>query len=131
MAATWKQVAQAGVGVTKDKLGTMFETLKGSAPVTFMKAHPYQSAGLGILGASNLAGLFDNGYVGGQLGGAALGGAGSLAMHALGNVSGVPLAWAPLIGGALGSLWDKSREARDREQQKLQALQTLSAQDYQ
>ena len=120
MAATWRQVAKTGAGVTKDKLGTMFNSLKGSAPVAFMKAHPFQSAGLGILGGANVAGLLDNDKMGGQLVGAGLGGAGSLAMHAIGGVTGLPLAWAPLAGGAIGALWDKSRDAKEKEEQQRQ-----------
>lgn len=116
MAATWKQVAKAGTGVAKDKLGTMFNA---------MKAHPFQSAGLGILGAGNVAGLFDNDKFGGQIGGATLGAIGSGLMHAAG-VSGVPLAWAPLAGGAIGALWDTSRAAKEKEEaQRQQMLQSM------
>lgn len=92
-----------------------------SPTLTFMKTHPFQSAGLGILGGANIAGLVDNDKFGGQLGGAALGALTSAGMHYLGGVSGVPLAWAPMIGGALGALFDKSREAK--EQQRLAMMQ--------
>lgn len=113
-------VASAG-RAAKSKTGELFTKLKGSAPVAFMKAHPYQSAGLGILGGANVAGLFDNNKLFGQLGGAAAGALADIPIHALTGATGVNLAWAPMVGGAIGSLFDKAREAKDRSNRWMQA----------
>lgn len=105
---------QAGAGASFNN-PSIWTTLKNSAPMQFAAQHPYQTAGLGILGSANVAGLFDNDKFGGQLGGAALGGLGSAALHSLRGVTGLPLAWAPLIGGAVGALFDKSREVKEKQ----------------
>lgn len=92
----------------------MFASFKANPTVnsvgTYMKAHPWMSTGLGIGGAANLAGLFDNNKIGGQL----LGGA-------LGGVATIPFQMTPqgrvlsaMIGGGLGSLYDKL--AAEKEQ---------------
>ena len=116
-----RDTAKMAGKAAKTKTGELFTKLKGSAPVAFMKAHPYQSAGLGILGGANVAGLFDNNKLLGQLGGAAAGALADIPIHALTGATGVNLAWAPMVGGAIGSLFDKAREAK--EQQKLATMQ--------
>lgn len=116
-----RDTAKMAGKTAKSKTEELFTKLKGSAPVTFMKEHPWKSAALGTLGATNVAGLFDNGYVGGQLGGATLGALADIPLHALAGATGVNLAWAPMVGGAVGSLFDKAREAK--EQQKLAMMQ--------
>lgn len=121
--ATQSADAKMAGKTAKSKTGELFTKLKGSAPVAFMKAHPYQSAGLGILGGANVAGLFDNDKVGGQLGGAALGALADIPLHALAGTTGVNLAWAPMVGGAIGSLFDKAREAKANQKQAEQMMQ--------
>ena len=83
----------------------MFASFKANPTVnsvgTYMKAHPWMSTGLGIGGAANLAGLFDNNKIGG--------------------VATIPFQMTPqgrvltaMIGGGLGSLYDKL--AAEKEQ---------------
>lgn len=88
----------------------------------YMKAHPGMSAGLGITGAANLAGLFDNTKVGGQLLGAGLGaglGYGILPKLA-GTISPQAQLLTTLTGGSLGALFDnlRSKQEKEREQQR-------------
>lgn len=90
-------------------------TLKNAG--TYMKAHPWMSAGLGVTGASNLAGLFDNSKVGGQALGL-LGGAGvgyKLLPMIMQNVSPQAKVLATLGGGTLGALFDSLRQKREDE----------------
>lgn len=88
----------------------------------YMKAHPGMSAGLGITGAANLAGLFDNTKVGGQLLGAGLGagiGYGLLPKLA-GAISPQAQLLTTLTGGSLGALFDnlRAKQEKEREQQR-------------
>lgn len=115
----------ATVVKSANKLKSAYDKFKGLKPVAgtvnYMKAHPGRAAGLGVLGASNVAGLFDNNKLLGQIGGAALGGLTSAGLAAAGVpwAHGVNLAWAPMIGGTLGSMFDALRAKN--EQEKLQA----------
>lgn len=80
-----------------------------------IQAHPVQAAGLGVLGATNIAGLVDDDKIGGQLVGT-LGG-GALA-HFL-PVSPVAKLAIGMGGGTLGSLFDKLRAKKEAEQQAM------------
>lgn len=104
-----------------ENIGTQtgFKTTAGLAG-NWIKNHKLKSAGLGLGVGANLAGLFDNPNMAGQLlGGAGAGiGANLLAKH-LGSpltASGTAL-WA-LGGGALGSLFDKLMYKKQQEQQQ-------------
>lgn len=83
----------------------------------YMKAHPWMSAGLGVTGTSNLAGLFDNSKVGGQLVG--LGAGAGLGYKVLPmlmqNVSPQAKVLATLGGGTLGALFDSLRQKQEDE----------------
>lgn len=68
--------------------------------------------GTGI--ATNFAGLTDNDKFGGQLMGAGLGGALSYFGHTPGGIGTVPMM---LIGGSIGSLFDKLRAKREQNNQ--------------
>ena len=86
-----------------------------------VKAHPFKSAAIGGLGLTNVAGLFDNKNIAGQLVGAAGGTAIPFAINALSEapVFGVPgKIMFGLGGGALGSLFDKLM-AKKQEQQAM------------
>lgn len=77
-----------------------------------IKAHPLMSAGLGALGAANIAGLTDDDKIAGQLLGS---GAGFLASNLVAH----PAAKAAIMmgGGTLGSLFDKLMSKKDQEAQ--------------
>lgn len=98
---------------------TGFKTTTGLLG-NWIKQHPVKSAGIGLGAGMNIAGLFDNPYVIGQLGGAALGGFGGnlLAKGLTGNpLSKSNLILSTLGGGALGSLFDKLMAKKAEEQQ--------------
>lgn len=81
-----------------------------------IKAHPMMSAGIGILGAGNIAGLFDDNKIGGQLAG---GIAGGVLPGLLGSTAGpAGRAMMALGGGQLGALFDKLRAKKELEQQQ-------------
>lgn len=103
----------------KQSLGAMFGKLKGSAPVQWAMANKGPAALLAGGGALNVAGLFDNDKVGGQLVGAGAGaGLGALASHLLGKRLGVPgYIGAALLGGGIGSGIDMLRSKRDQARQ--------------
>lgn len=87
----------------------------GSLALNAAKAHPFRAAGLGMGLMSNIGGLTDNSYYGGQLGGLALGGLGAATL-----ASGNPYAQAMLTlgGGSLGSLFDKLRAKKEQESEQ-------------
>ncbi len=76
--------------------------------------HKLKTLGYGLGGAMNVAGLTDNDKFGGQIGGAALGGAlGYMGMLP----GGISAPAAAMAGGAIGSLFDKLRAKREQEAQ--------------
>ena len=98
----------------------------------WIKANPLPTAGLGLLGAGNIAGLFDNPNVGGQLLGAGLGTAGALGIPKLLGKAALPAPLSAAIGmggGALGALFDSAvakQEAQQKEQQELEKLKYMA-----
>ena len=101
--------------------------LAGKSAVQSAKMHPWATAAGGVTGALNIAGLFDNDKVGGQLLGAGAG----LAIPALlakgGAISALNPGTAAIIsgaGGALGSLFDKLRAKKEAEQQAMYQQQS-------
>lgn len=84
-----------------------------------IKAHPFKAAGLGIGAGMNIAGLFDNDKIGGQLLGTGAGVALPALLTKLGALSSITpmgrIGWA-LGGGALGSLYDKLMAKKEEEQ---------------
>lgn len=86
--------------------------------------HKLKSAGLGLTGAMNLGGLFDNEYLAGQGFGLVGGG---LAGHFLPKLlsknplTGSGMALATMAGGALGSLFDKLRAKKAEEEAAMAA----------
>lgn len=113
---TAEAAAKPGI---KQSLGALFGKLKGSAPVQWAMANKGPAALLAGGGALNVAGLFDNDKVGGQLVGAGAGaGLGALASHLLGKRLGVPgYIGAALLGGGIGSGIDMLRSKRDQARQ--------------
>lgn len=96
--------------------------LAGKGIVQSAKMHPWKTAAGGVVGAANVAGLFDNDKIGGQLLGAGAG----LAIPALlakgGAINALNPGTAAIIagaGGALGSLFDKLRAKKEAEQQAM------------
>ena len=87
---------------------------KISPATDFIKANPLKSVGYGATGAINLAGLFDNDKIGGQLVGAGLGG---LATKLL-NKSPAGIVLGAMTGGSLGSLFDMLRAKEDSYDQQ-------------
>ena len=100
--AVAKQMAlkDTGQGVTIPQLAKLG---MGAA-----QAHPYKALALGGSIVGNLGGLTDDDKIGGQIGGAALG---ALSTKLLG---GSPVV-AGLIGGNLGTLFDKLRSQKEAE----------------
>lgn len=90
-----------------------------------VKTHPWKSAGAGILGGINTAGLFDNSQMGGQLIGGLGGAAIPLAINALAktNISPYWTAMSSMGGGALGSLFDKLIAKKKEEEAMMQQYQ--------
>lgn len=85
----------------------------------WMADHKLKTAGLGLLGAGNIAGLFDNPNVIGQLAG--LGGgfaAGKMLIPKITKnpLTGSGMAIATMGGGFLGSIFDKLMAAKDTRQ---------------
>ena len=84
-----------------------------------IQAHPFKAAGLGLGAAANVAGLFDNDKIGGQLVGTGAGIALPALLSKLGAMTSVTpmgrIGWA-LGGGALGSLYDKLMAKKEEEQ---------------
>lgn len=110
-------------------LGSLYAALKTKATpaLDYIRANPGMSAALGIGGAANLAGLFDNDKIGGQLGG--LAGAGALAHFAAPSL-GIPaldpqtqIAIA-LAGGGLGALFDNMRAKKEQQAQYVNQINT-------
>lgn len=99
-----------GKGITGNSLKNTL-SMTGAA----IKAHPWASAGIGALGAVNLAGLVDDDKIGGQL----VGGLGAGIGSALAGVSPVAAIALGLGGGTLGSLFDKLRAKKELEQQAM------------
>ena len=93
-------------------LGQMF----GDA-TNYIKQYPGTAAGIGLAGALNVDGLFDNNKILGQAGGTALGALGAklLAPKLLGGAAlNVPSqVFLALAGGGLGSLYDKLRASKE------------------
>jgi hypothetical protein len=90
----------------------------GSLLLANAQAHPFATAGLGVLGAVNLSGLMDDDKIGGQLVGGGLGLAAPALMTKLGMAAPTPIGKIAMVGvgGALGSLFDKLRAKKEAEQ---------------
>lgn len=89
-----------------------------------IKAHPFKSAGIGLGTATNVAGLFDNDKIGGQLVGGGLGALAGVKLlpMLMGGPATIPnVALAALGGGTLGSLFDKLRAKKDEEEAAMAA----------
>lgn len=104
---------------TAGGLKGMLAKLKGSKLGSWAYKNPAGAVGLGLGGAANLAGLFDNNKVGGQLIGAGAGaGLGALASHLLGRSLNVPgYIGAALLGGGIGSGIDMLRANKEKQRQ--------------
>lgn len=92
----------------------------------YVKAHPWKSAGLGLLGAGNIAGLVDNEYVGGQLLGGGLGTAGAMLVPKLLGTAALSTPATAAIGmgaGTVGALFDALRANADKKRQEAMMLQ--------
>ena len=83
-----------------------------------IKRHKLATAATAGLGAANIAGLFDNPNIAGQLVGSLLGGAGGYGISKLlgAPLGGYGIANAALIGGGLGSLFDKLVAKKQEEE---------------
>lgn len=95
----------------------------GKNTLNYVKAHPGMSAALGIGGAANIGGLFDNNKIGGQILGATGAGLGAhFIPKLLGKTPlGIPVQVAiGLGGGTIGALFDRLRAKREQEQQAAQ-----------
>lgn len=86
-------------------------------------AHPYKSAGIGLLGAGNVAGLFDNDQIAGQLVGLGAGGLASKFLLPKMKAGGIAnSALTTLGGGFLGGLFDVLM-AKKKEEEAIQQAQ--------
>lgn len=121
--------AQAMADPTGIKSGGLGNTL--GAIGANIKAHPWATAGTAALGATNLAGLFDNDRIGGQLIGGGLGAGAAFLLPKLNSnwkLGGLGIANMIQAGGALGSLFDKLKSKQDAERDA--QLQAMQAQQY-
>lgn len=84
-----------------------------------IKAHPWQAAGTGILGAVNLGGLFDNNKLLGQGIGAGIGLATPKLIELITKnplkIGGLGRANLAMIGGGFGALFDALRAKQEEE----------------
>ena len=110
----------------KDLYGSL-KTKAIDPAIAYAKKEPVTAGLLGVGGAANLAGLFDNDKIGGQLGG--LAGAGALAHFAAPSL-GIPaldpqtqIAIA-LAGGGLGALFDNMRAKKEQQAQYANQINT-------
>ena len=103
-----------GDGVTGNSLKNT-----GSMLLKNVQAHPFISAGIGALGAANIAGLVDDNKIGGQLVGGLAGGV----IPAVMGASPMTAIGLGLGGGMLGSLFDKLRAKKEAEQQQASMYQ--------
>lgn len=110
----FKTKVDLGKGITGNSLKNTLG-MAGSA----IKAHPWASAGMGALGAANVAGLVDDDKIAGQL----VGGLGSGVIANLAGVSPMASLAIGLGGGTLGSLFDKLRAKKELEQQSMHQQQ--------
>lgn len=97
------------------------------------RQHPGHAIGYGLLGAGNIAGLFDNSKIFGQLAGAGAGVGIPFAVNAIAKkpIFGVPgKVMFGLGGGALGSLFDvlMAKKEQEQEQQMYQQYQQYQGQ---
>lgn len=106
----FKTKVDLGNGVTGNSLKNTLG-MAGSA----IKAHPLAAAGMGAMGAANIAGLVDDDKIGGQLVGGLAGGV-IPAMMGANPMTAIALG---LGGGTLGSLFDKLRAKKELEQQSM------------
>jgi hypothetical protein len=109
-----------GAEATMSPLGT---TLGAGWDV--VKAHPGASIGTGLNAAGNVAGLFDNDKILGQVLGTA---GGALAGKLLGPVAGfggLGIANTAMLGGNLGALFDVLSAKREKERQEAQMYQQM------
>ena len=83
-----------------------------------MKRHKLATAATAGLGAANIAGLFDNPQLAGQLVGSLIGGAGGYGISKLlgSPLGGYGITNAALIGGGIGSLFDKLVAKKQEEE---------------
>ena len=114
----------SGKPLTPDTSSTGLSTT-GRLLLNQIKDHPFKAAGAGILGAGNIAGLFDNQNLAGQIGGGVLGA--TAVPWALGKmgvgVSPYLKVMTTLGGGYLGSLFDKLMAKKAEEEQMMQSYQ--------
>lgn len=102
----------------KTKLVDLWGKLKGSQLGKWAHANPWGAAGLGLGGVANVAGLFDNDKVAGQLTGAGLGIGGSLLANQLGaKLTNPTIAGITMGTGALGSFFDMLRANKEKYNQ--------------
>lgn len=115
--AAGNEMAYSGLGTT------------AQSALDIMKRHKLATAATAGLGAANIAGLFDNPQIAGQLVGSLIGGAGGYGISKLlgAPLSGYGITNAALIGGGLGSLFDKlvnkaQKKSEESEKQFYDAL---------
>lgn len=104
----------------KDLYGSL--KTKAMPALDYIKANPEVSATLGMSGVANLAGLFDNNKIGGQLGG--LAGTGALIHHIAPTLDPQTQIAIALTGGGLGALFDKIRAMKEQQSQYANQMNT-------
>ena len=118
-AAAEAMAAEGAEGAeTAGGLKGLLAKLKGSKLGGWVYKNPAAAAGLGLGGAANIAGLFDNDKVIGQLTGVGLGIGGSLLANKLGaHLSNPMVAGISLGTGALGAFFDMLRANKEKYNQ--------------
>lgn len=114
------ETVQQAVPTAKKTLKEFFSGIATNPTVqsigNYIKAKPIMSTGLGVTGAANIAGLFDNNKIGGQLLGGALGGIATIPfkMTPQGRIL------AAMAGGGLGALYDNLAAKKEQAYQQTQ-----------
>lgn len=100
------------------KMGYSDAGTTGRLLVENMRAHPFKTAGGALLGGANIAGLFDNDKIIGQVAGLGAGGLAAKYLLPKFGVGGIANgALAVMGGGFLGSLFDKLMAAKAEEEE--------------
>ena len=116
---SFKRDVNLGTGADGKPINLSGAGVTANLALDKIKAHPWKTAGLGVGVGTNLAGLFDNPNIAGQLVGAGAGTAVPFLLNKFAgtNIGGYGKLMSGLIGGGVGSLFDKLMANKAEQQQ--------------